>query len=355
MIENGSSNPNFFLRMDANGKLIEFKNGQLNFDLLAEPRPNIKSSSIIEGSDGNIYEILEIEHPAGSGATVLYIANALVSRFRSTFGLSLVDAKYIVSNIANCGKLLETNMAAKINALAAKKTDFFNDLKSFDGTLKDHVGEFTVGHVEAWEVLGSNSVLRKNIDNINSIKNYLSINPDEINALKSNLRALIPERQQAFVNGIRNAAKGTLDIPNARRGNLVEISSAVNRIADHRGTSLGGNFGYLEGQVSPIGNVNNQIWRSGAANPLTEPQIFTAIAVEGTSGASWLRNTDSEYKMLNRLAFDLGATPGNTYLNVNGSLTIVSEFTYCASCQGIIQQFNTMFPNINLTLIDGVR
>jgi hypothetical protein len=118
MIENGSSNPNFFLRMDANGKLIEFKNGQLNFDLLAEPRPNIKSSSIIEGSDGNIYEILEIEHPAGSGATVLYIANALVSRFRSTFGLSLVDAKYIVSNIANCGKLLETNMAAKINGLA---------------------------------------------------------------------------------------------------------------------------------------------------------------------------------------------------------------------------------------------
>ena len=28
---------------------------------------------------------------------------------------------------------------------------------------------------------------------------------------------------------------------------------------------------------------------------------------------------------------------------------------YCASCQGVIQQFNNMFPNVKLILVDGVR
>ncbi|MEO2051682.1 MAG: deaminase domain-containing protein [Allomuricauda sp.] len=34
---------------------------------------------------------------------------------------------------------------------------------------------------------------------------------------------------------------------------------------------------------------------------------------------------------------------------------IVSENPYCASCQGVIQQFSEMFPNIEIKLIDGIR
>jgi hypothetical protein len=92
------------------------------------------------------------------------------------------------------------------------------------------------------------------------------------------------------------------------------------------------------------------MWRSGEAKPEIEPQIFEASEVGG-----WLRNTDSEYKMLNQLASDLGGVRGNTYPNVAGTLKIVSELPYCSSCQGIIQQFNQMFPNIKLILVDGVR
>ena len=47
-----------------------------------------------------------------------------------------------------------------------------------------------------------------------------------------------------------------------------------------------------------------------------EPRIFTAIEVEGGGGKTWLRTTDSEYKMLNKLASDLGRTPGATKLNI---------------------------------------
>jgi hypothetical protein len=86
-----------------------------------------------------------------------------------------------------------------------------------------------------------------------------------------------------------------------------------------------------------------------------EPQIFEAIEVTGSNGATWLRNTDSEYKMLNRLASDLGGVRGQTYRNITGELKIVSENPYCASCQGIIQQFNQMFPNIKLILVDGAK
>jgi hypothetical protein len=87
----------------------------------------------------------------------------------------------------------------------------------------------------------------------------------------------------------------------------------------------------------------------------SEPKIFTEIEVEGTGGKAWLRTTDSEYKMLNKLASDLKATPGGKYPNVTGELKIVSENPYCASCQGIIQQFNEMFPNVKLILVDGAK
>jgi len=36
-------------------------------------------------------------------------------------------------------------------------------------------------------------------------------------------------------------------------------------------------------------------------------------------------------------------------------IKIISELPYCASCQGIIQQFNQMFPNIKLILVDGAK
>lgn len=97
------------------------------------------------------------------------------------------------------------------------------------------------------------------------------------------------------------------------------------------------------------------MWRSGPANLQTEPQILSAIEVQGSNGAAWLRNTDSEYKMLNQLASDLGAAKGGKYAGITGELKVVSENPYCASCQGIIQQFNEMFPDIKLILIDGAK
>lgn len=59
--------------------------------------------------------------------------------------------------------------------------------------------------------------------------------------------------------------------------------------------------------------------------------------------------------MLNNLAKDLGAEKGKIYSHIRGEIKIISELPYCSSCQGVIQQFNEMFPNVKLILVDGIK
>ena len=68
----------------------------------------------------------------------------------------------------------------------------------------------------------------------------------------------------------------------------------------------------------------------------------------------WKRCTDSEFKMLNKLALDLKAERGKVYDTVTGSVLIVSERKFCPSCTDVISQFKTMFPKVDCTLIDNV-
>ncbi len=46
---------------------------------------------------------------------------------------------------------------------------------------------------------------------------------------------------------------------------------------------------------------------------------------------------------------------GQSYPSITGTLQIASENPYCPSCQGVIQQFHDMFPNLNLILVDGIK
>ncbi len=118
-----------------------------------------------------------------------------------------------------------------------------------------------------------------------------------------------------------------------------------------------GNYGYLVGNVGSF--IPDDIPVRSGPPDTNIPEIFEAIPVNnqnvpGGEGA-WVRTTDSEYKMLNRLANEIGAESGGVYPNLTGTLTIVSERSYCPSCAGVIQQFNQMFPNVNLILVDGIR
>jgi len=152
-----------------------------------------------------------------------------------------------------------------------------------------------------------------------------------------------------FLNGLKNG-KGPVSqllITGARRGTPEEIEEAVKKLDLNRSGSR--NFGYLEGEVNGIipnpGPAKGGLWRSGG--PIQDEIFIPGIV-------SWLRTTDSEFKMLEDFARKLGAVMGGQY-NYTGNIKIVSELTYCASCAGIIHQFNNMFPNVQIILIDGIK
>jgi hypothetical protein len=166
---------------------------------------------------------------------------------------------------------------------------------------------------------------------------------------------VIKKRNIKFSNANYNQGQ---NIGKIIKGSAQEIADAKIKIQNYRistNAGNGGNFGYLEGTVNNT-LVDNKLWRSiSINNAKNEIHIFTAIESEGAGGNSWLRITDSEYRMLNKLANDLGGVKGNVYNNVTGTLKIISENPYCKSCTGIIQEFHEMFPKLNLILIEGVK
>ena len=157
-----------------------------------------------------------------------------------------------------------------------------------------------------------------------------------------------------------NSHDGIRTSTNISYGSAAERMAAKNRLDDYKARNPDNikgierkGLGYLEGQINGK-QVDDKIWSSGSIRD-NEPKIFDSFEVQGNSGASWDRATDAEYKMLNDLASKLGAEKGRVYPEITGELTIVSGYKYCSSCQGVINQFHTMFPNIKLKLIDQIQ
>jgi hypothetical protein len=148
-------------------------------------------------------------------------------------------------------------------------------------------------------------------------------------------------------------------LTNAYQGTPQEREAATKRIAEYKKENQSSekrNFGYLEGEIN--GNpVSNEIVSSGGTLDPGVNEIFEAHPAKGgiLGEGTRLKDKDTEYKMMNKLATDLGAEKGQTYCDTKGTLTIVSERKYCGSCQNVIMDFNDMYPNVKLILIDGVK
>ena len=61
---------------------------------------------------------------------------------------------------------------------------------------------------------------------------------------------------------------------------------------------------------------------------------------------AWNRRCDSEFKILNEIAMGLGDN-----VNVNGSIKLYSDLDCCPSCKGVIEQFQTKYPNIDIEVL----
>ncbi|BAQ79495.1 adhesin/hemagglutinin [Pseudomonas sp. St29] len=75
---------------------------------------------------------------------------------------------------------------------------------------------------------------------------------------------------------------------------------------------------------------------------------FVAQIVPNKAGDPVYRGTDSEYKILDNIADQLG---GNRA--VSGAVNIFTEKPACVSCLGAGEQFNERYPNITVNFIDN--
>jgi hypothetical protein len=77
-------------------------------------------------------------------------------------------------------------------------------------------------------------------------------------------------------------------------------------------------------------------------------QNFRYQTLKGNDGRPIDRNTDSEYKILDNLADQLG---NNT--SAKGSVTIFTERPACGSCLGVVDQFQKKYPGIQVNVLDN--
>jgi len=108
---------------------------------------------------------------------------------------------------------------------------------------------------------------------------------------------------------------------------------------------VGGNIAIIEGNLD--GRRYDIFQESGPAENLG---VFETKIVGGFD-----RVTDSEYKALSQIANDFGAKQGDVFSDVYGQIFVASERPFCDSCSGVIDQFQEMFPNVEVIRVDGTH
>jgi hypothetical protein len=73
---------------------------------------------------------------------------------------------------------------------------------------------------------------------------------------------------------------------------------------------------------------------------------FKASEASGQDGKAYMRDSDTEYKILNDIASRLGDKT-----EVSGKIKLFTELDTCASCNRVIAEFAAKYPNIELEVI----
>ncbi|WP_025720824.1 deaminase domain-containing protein [Paenibacillus sp. 1-18] len=163
------------------------------------------------------------------------------------------------------------------------------------------------------------------------------------------------------IEGTRNAAQRTKRFPTSQIDPKVN-QHVIDKVAEARGKlsnkyKEAGNFAYAEVKVSGVSKTDfyshSGIHNSNKKIPGTEEfsfkpdnPIFKATEAPDTAGNIYLRDADTEYKILNDVAHRIGDNP-----NATGTIKLFTEKDTCASCNQIIQQFDKKYPNITIEVV----
>ncbi|VWB41009.1 hemagglutinin repeat-containing protein [Burkholderia lata] len=159
----------------------------------------------------------------------------------------------------------------------------------------------------------------------------------------------------------RAAAKG---VPQSIESIQAGIKNdLMQQVADVRATLTGsarttGNVGVAEISVpgiqprmvasSQIDDPTAAQQAAGLVGKVPETFISTDVMTGGDRPILLNRSTDSEAKILNNIAAQLG---DNT--SVSGVINLFTERPPCTSCSNVIQQFQNKYPNITINVMDN--
>ena len=168
---------------------------------------------------------------------------------------------------------------------------------------------------------------------------------------------------------IQTGTKGTGKVYPTRQIDSVTEAHIIDRVKELRGNltsryKKSGNFAVAEVDVS--GLSKSEFYAQSSINELKgnlehkvpdislqpENPMFKATEAVGKEGESYLRNTDTEYKILNDIASRLGENTQAT-----GKIKLFTELDTCDSCSKVIAEFAAKYKNIELEVIhnDGNR
>ncbi|WP_430628146.1 deaminase domain-containing protein [Paenibacillus alvei] len=158
------------------------------------------------------------------------------------------------------------------------------------------------------------------------------------------------------------AAQGTVNrFPTSRIDSVMD-QHVIDEVAKARGRLSNkyketGNFAYAEVKVSGVEKqdfyAHSKIHSSAKKIPGTEEfsfkpdnPKFKATEAPDAEGNIYMRDGDTEYKILNDVADQLGDNH-----NASGNIKLFTEKDTCGSCNEIIQQFDKEYPNVRIEVI----
>lgn len=239
--------------------------------------------------------------------------------------------------------------------------DLAKNSKEFKAIVNENSG------FKAWQVLAQDaSSLRTDINELNLVsKNLEAIEKaggyTKWKGLKDVGKAPTPlvEGENIFRGYASDYSKAKTQFKQFRENTIYELRRKYsgNELLEEIQKFDKRNLAYFEGKIGNVQVTSNEVKISG--NKFDGEPIFDSYKIDkqsniNTDGA-WSREFDTEYVGLSEIAQKLGGKKGVILHEVKGEITIASELTYCISCQGVIQDFANMFPNVKINLVDGIK
>ena len=92
-----------------------------------------------------------------------------------------------------------------------------------------------------------------------------------------------------------------------------------------------------------------------ACERLQGERIYETLFVDSSNYVNTIdsfdRGVDTESKILEEIAHELGFNKFKVDESVTGTIYVFTERKPCLSCEGVINKFKKMFPNVNLYVV----